>query len=64
MLSEYLDVLLPMLIALIVVTLIVAPAGWRIMCRAFAFGLLILCAQLVLILTVPAAGQWFAGVTR
>lgn len=59
-----LDVVAPLVGALVLVTLVVAPAGWRLMGRVFLLGLIVLAVQLLLILAVPAVGAWFPGVAR
>ncbi|MFM9590748.1 hypothetical protein ACKI16_29600 [Streptomyces scabiei] len=59
-----LDVVLPLLGALVLVTLVVAPAGWRLMSRALLLGLALLAVQLLLIEAAPAVGAWITAVAR
>lgn len=64
MTAPELDVLLPMLCALVLVTLLGVPAGWRMMGRLFLFGLAVLALEVCLISAAPGVGVWITEVVR
>ena len=59
-----LDVLLALLAALVLVTLLTAPAGLRMMSRVFLLGLVVLGVEVLLIAAAPGVGSWVAEVIR
>lgn len=64
MTAPRLEVLLPMLAAVAVVVLIVAPLGWRWAGRACLFGLALLAVEVLVISAAPGVGAWIAEVVR
>ncbi|MXM66776.1 hypothetical protein GR925_25925 [Streptomyces sp. HUCO-GS316] len=58
------DALLPMAAALVLVTLLGAPAGWRMMGRIFLFGLVVLAVEVALITAAPGVWAWITEVIR
>lgn len=58
------DTVLPMIIALVLVTLLGAPAGLRMMGRLFLFGLVVLAFEVAVISAAPGVGAWITEVVR
>mgnify|MGYP000988838001 CR=1 FL=1 len=59
-----LDAVLPMVVALVLVTLLGAPAGLRMMGRIFLFGLVVLALEVLVISAAPGVGAWITEVVR